>query len=162
MNFRKLAPLILVPALLLTSCAGDRAQPASPQTAPPTTNTSDSVTCETLYGATLEGPEVRAIDIVRRFEQRPDLSSISNTEVKAADDELVALGLRASPAAATFIATQESSLGQMLEIKETGQNQTIDTLAFKTAGIQLLSLCKKYLSEADSDPMKAASPAAPW
>ncbi|WP_188672788.1 hypothetical protein [Subtercola lobariae] len=117
---------------------------------------SDSHTCESLYGAALEGPEARAIDIVKRFEQRPDLSSISNDEVKSASDELVAFRLRASPAAGTLIAEQESPLNQMLTIIQSGENQTIDTLAFKTAGMELLSFCQPYPSKHDSSHTQAA------
>ncbi|QWT24895.1 hypothetical protein KPL76_05920 [Subtercola sp. PAMC28395] len=141
-----IAAIVLV-SCPLTGCTGEPADtPAAGRYAlMPTALVDDNTTCDALYGASTDGPIVDAVDIVRRFETKPDLSLVTVGELQSTIIALDDVRTRASVSSERLIDRNEVTLRQLLTIQTSRVNATVDTGVFKQAGMDLLGFCAQYL-----------------
>lgn len=144
--------LLIIPALvfLLTGCASgnDAATAPTPSATaeeaklPPV---SLQTTCTFLYGSNLDGPLSHGTDIITRFVEQSDGSTITVEELEETIDAIQSALDHAGPDVAPFIEAQLSPLDALLNAKVGGENTTIKLGDWKASGIELLNQCRQYL-----------------
>ncbi|MGG7509369.1 hypothetical protein [Plantibacter sp. YIM 135249] len=141
---------ILIAAFLLTGCAGGQAESASTPSPTPTPTTkipavSLETSCTFLYGRNVDGPLSTTADIIGRFVEAPDGTTITTDELRSTIDSIQSARDRAQPEIQPFIDAQIAPLAQLLDAKTGGGNGTINFEDYKASGIELLNQCKPYL-----------------
>ena len=149
--------LILAGVMLLSGCATaqsdiGRPSPSTPSvTATPKRTTlppvSLATSCNLLFGQNVDGPLADATDIVTRFVDAPDLSSVTETDLTGTIESLESARKNADPAITPYIDAQVAPLQQMLDAKH-GKGSSTGTVHlddFKASALELLNQCRPYL-----------------
>lgn len=104
-------------------------------------------TCQALFGADLNGPVPESTNILTQLALHPDLSTITNADLTSTIHALAAAKSAADPSLRSDIGGVTQPLQELLEVKSTGKNITVDTGAWKIAQLRLLGDCGRYLPQ---------------
>ncbi|TQJ31393.1 hypothetical protein [Microbacterium sp. SLBN-146] len=154
-RFKSAALVTAVSVLVLSGCAGvDRSAAGARESedAPSPTATEEALptvsletTCGLLFGSNVDGPVTEAADIITRFVEAPDLSTVTEDELDTTVGSLDGASRNADPTIVPYIEAQSDVLNQLLNALRTGENSNLDLVDFKAASLELLNRCDPYL-----------------
>lgn len=143
----------LLAVVLLSGCApkAPAEEPASSPSPTPSEaaealpTVSLATTCGLLFGSNVDGPISTATDIVTRFVENPDLSTVTEAELTSTIDSLDTAAKNSDEAVRPYIDAQSDVLEQLLGAMTSGTNSSVDFADYKASGLELLNQCEPYL-----------------
>ncbi|MHA3724362.1 hypothetical protein ACXR2T_10825 [Leucobacter sp. HY1910] len=151
------AAAIAIAATVLAGCSQPAPEPAPAPEVQPVEEVEEveeveampavslSTTCRLLFGSNVDGPAPDAIELVNKFVQSPDMSTVSESELGETIDALTTASKSADDSVKPYIEAQSATLQQLLDARTNSENATIDFADFKASGLELLTLCTPHL-----------------
>lgn len=142
---------ILMASTALVGCAVasvPQAAPAPSATPTPTTlpAVSTRTTCTLLFGTDMNGPINKTVDIIGRFVDSPDISTVTSVELSEVISELETAKASAASDLQPYIEAQVTPMRELLAAKRgTATNGTVKFDEYKAAGLELITRCRSYL-----------------
>lgn len=104
-----------------------------------------STTCHLLFGSNVDGPVSDATDIIARFVENPDLSTVTTDELESTISALDGAAKNADPGIKPYINATSQPLQAMLDALQGQENTDINFTDYKAAGLELITQCTPYL-----------------
>ena len=144
---------ILAAIVLLSGCTAKAAMDESAPSATPTPTeiaealptVSLNTTCNLLFGSDVDGPVAQTADIVTRFIENSDLSTITEEELAGTIDSLDSAAKNSDDALKPYINAQTDVLEQLLDAMTTNTNSSVDLVDYKASSLELLNQCESFL-----------------
>lgn len=148
------AVLGMIAAFLLTGCAATSPTPSAILPSDDATPTADALpavsletTCDFLFGDDVDRAVPTATDIILKFVEDPDLSTVTEDELEETIDDLESASKNAADDVKPYINAAAAPLRVMLDALQNGANTEVSFEDYKVSVTEHVNRCRPFIEE---------------